>query len=255
MARTSSTKKPTPKPAAKSGARKAGPRTAAPKGDTRQLILAATIATLNEDGIVGCSARAIARRADVNQALIFYYYSSVEQTIIEAVGGLVADQHTRYAARLDEATSLVEVVGVATALHDDDALRGSMGVLVQAIAGVAHKPALSKQLGARLAPWFELIERTIVRVMGDSPAATLVSSADLSVAINALFLGSELFATIDPDLVDNTRLYASLRDMAVLADMLAGPAGTIASPARGENPTPLKRPTARRRSSAGTKGH
>lgn len=208
-----------PRPAASKTAR-AKPRKAAPKTDTRQRILAATLVTLREDGIVGCSARAIARRAEVNQALLFYYYGGVEQTIIEAVGGLVTEQRERYRPQLESAVTLTDLVNVATELHHDDSRQGSMAVLVQAIAGVAHSAELSKQLGARLAPWFELIERTVVRILGDTPAAALVPAAEVSMAINSLFLGNELVATIDPELIDNERFYTALKGMAATADLM-----------------------------------
>lgn len=206
------------KPAAKRAAK--GPSKRPAKADTRARLLAATIETLREDGIIGCSARSIARRAAANQALIWYYFDGIEHLIVEAVSDLVTDQRNRYAPRLDEVQSLSELVAVARDLHRDDQRNGSMGVLVQALAGIAHTPELSRRFGERMAPWIELIERTVVRVMADSPAAPLVPPREIAVAINAMFLGSELFAAIDPHLVDNDRLFDTLSGIAATGDLL-----------------------------------
>jgi AcrR family transcriptional regulator len=68
-----------------------------PRGDTRQLILDAARATLAEEGIVGISTRRVAGRAGVNQALVHYYFKSIEQLLL----AVLLEVRDEVASRLD----------------------------------------------------------------------------------------------------------------------------------------------------------
>jgi AcrR family transcriptional regulator len=50
--------------------------------DTRQRIIDAAVETVRREGIVGTSARAIARTGGFNQALIFYHCGSVNDVLL-----------------------------------------------------------------------------------------------------------------------------------------------------------------------------
>ena len=73
--------------------------------ETKARILAATLETLTEEGIVGTSARAIARTGDFNQALIFYHFGSVDDAIVAAVGQMSDRRLKNHRAKLEAATS------------------------------------------------------------------------------------------------------------------------------------------------------
>ena len=87
---------------------KAKRRSSAAGEETRSKILEATLTTLREEGIVGTSARAIARHGDFNQALIFYHFGSVDEAIVAAVSVMSERRMGNHKARLDQATTWSE---------------------------------------------------------------------------------------------------------------------------------------------------
>jgi AcrR family transcriptional regulator len=70
---------------------------------TYERILSAAIKVLNDDGAVGISTRRVAQQAGANQALVHYYFRSIENlmaTVVERIGEVVVEHHEgRYAAR------------------------------------------------------------------------------------------------------------------------------------------------------------
>src|SRR3954464_1578570 len=93
---------------------------AEPKGDTRERLMAAAVETLREEGITGATARAIAARADANQALIFYHFGSVANLLLQAFLRTSDDQIARYRAAARDVDSLQDLVAIARRLHDED---------------------------------------------------------------------------------------------------------------------------------------
>ncbi|MCP3855949.1 MAG: helix-turn-helix transcriptional regulator [Actinomycetia bacterium] len=52
--------------------------------ETREKILDAALETVRVEGLVGTSARAIAKAGDFNQALVFYHFGSVDELLLAA---------------------------------------------------------------------------------------------------------------------------------------------------------------------------
>src|SRR6266545_2541069 len=78
---------------AKPGARAARARAGQ---DTRARLVEAAIETLKAEGYAGTSARAIARAAGLNQALIFYYFGNLTGLLLAALDETSARRLTRY---------------------------------------------------------------------------------------------------------------------------------------------------------------
>lgn len=188
--------------------------------ETRACIVDATLATLATEGIAGTSARAIARAGDLNQALIFYHFGSVDDTIIAAVDRMSEERMERHAAALADATSLIELVKTARALHTEDSRTNNMTVLTQAFAGAAGDPVMGPKLYASLETWSELVTDAIRRVLAPYPAAAIVPADLLGQSISALFLGVELLADLDPERADAERLFDSLEGAAVALQLM-----------------------------------
>lgn len=188
--------------------------------ETRARILEATLTTLKEDGIVGASARAIARRGDFNQALIFYHFGSVDDAVVEAVNVMSARRMENHRAQLEAATTLRELVDVARALHHDDTANDNMTVLTQAFAGAAGDPVMGPKLYAALSEWSDMVTESIQRVLGDTAIANLVPAQQLGQGISALFLGIELLADLDPEQADVDALFDTLTAAASLVELL-----------------------------------
>jgi len=192
--------------------------------ETKARILAATLATLKEEGIVGTSARAIARTGDFNQALIFYHFGSVDDAIVNAVGEMSDRRLENHRAKLEVATSLPDLIRVARDLHDHDATYDNMTVLTQAFAGAAGDPEMGPKLYAKLEPWSEMVSESLKRIVDTYPAATSVPHEHIANAIGAMFLGIELLDDLDPSRSHATSMFDSLESLAsLLDDLLATP--------------------------------
>ncbi len=200
----------------------AAPKTenGAPQGETRARILEAARQCLQQEGIAKVSARAIARHGDLNQALIFYHFGSVDgllQATAREDSQLRADL---YANRLADVTTLAELVAVGRAIHREEEQHGSAAVLTQLLAGTVSSPELRDGILAGMTPWTDQIEQALGRVLADTPLASAVPLADVAFAIASLFLGIELIAGLDPDQGRVESLFTSLDGISLLVDAL-----------------------------------
>jgi len=192
--------------------------------ETKARIINATLDTLKAEGIVGTSARAIARAGDFNQALIFYHFGSVDDAIIAAVNQMSTHRITSHKTHLEGANSLSELVQVAKKLHNDDTSNNNMTVLTQAFAGAAGDTEMGPKLYAALEPWSDVVGETIERIVKDMPGAGTVPTQQIANAISAMFLGIELLDDLDPAKAHADQLFDSLDSLAsLLDDLLATP--------------------------------
>ena len=199
----------------------AAPKRTTVSGDeTKQRIVAATLSTLKQEGIVGTSARVIAKAGDFNQALIFYHFGSVDDAILAAVAHMSEARMERHRVRLEEATTFPELISIARALHHDDSSDGSMTVLTQALAGASRNAELGPRLYEVLDPWSSLVASTVERVLGDTSVAAAVPHDAVAKSINALFLGIELLDDLDPSKANVEALFDMLEGMANVVQTL-----------------------------------
>ena len=188
--------------------------------ETRSKIIAAAVDTLNHEGIVGTSARAIARRGEFNQALIFYHFGSVEGLLAAAAMSEGKRRAGIYADRFGKITTLAELVSVAREVHENEQREGSVNVLTQMLAGSSSSPGLRAAIFDGIRPWLALVEDAVARVVGDSSVGTLVSMHDAAFAISSLFLGFELMTAADPDGVKASVLFDSIERVASVVEVL-----------------------------------
>lgn len=199
-------------------------RTTVSGDETKQRIVAATLATLKSEGIVGTSARVIAKAGDFNQALIFYHFGSVDEAILASVAHMSSQRMERHRVRLEAATTFPELISIARSLHHDDSSDGSMTVLTQTLAGSVRSPDLGPKLYQILDPWSDLVAETVSRVLGDTPVARAVPHQSIARTINALFLGIELLDDLDPSQQSAESLFDMLEGMAnVVQSMMSMP--------------------------------
>lgn len=188
----------------------------APGDATKTLIVQATLTTLTEEGIVGTSARAIARTGEFNQALIFYHFGSVDNAIVAAVSEMGARRVHNHKAELKQATSLQDLVRIARRLHEDDRTSENMTVLVQAFAGAAGNDEMGPKLYSALEPWSDMLAETIERVLGNTPITQILPSRQIADAMRALFLGIELLDDLDSSRGQADLMFESMDSLAEL---------------------------------------
>jgi AcrR family transcriptional regulator len=192
--------------------------------DTKAKIIDAALETLQVEGIAGASARAIGRQGGFNQALIFYYFGSLNDLFLAAVDELSARRVERYRSHIDAVTTLAELVTVAARLHREDREEGHIGVLAQMLAGATTTPELRSPLRERFRPWTELVEGAIRRVVAGTPYEAIVPVDDLAFVVTALFMGIELTMTLEDE--DSDRADSLFRTIGLMATLLEGLLGT-----------------------------
>ena len=188
--------------------------------DTRAALIAAAIGTLREAGFAGASARRIAKRADCNQALIFYHFGSVPDLLMAALEDVSARRMAAYRGLLGHTGSLAELVDAAREIVLTDLDEGHVTVLAEMISGAHSVPGLGDRIAACLAPWREFAETAVRDVLATSPAASLVPAEQASHAVVAGILGLELLTSLDGDRASALALFDRARALAVLLDRL-----------------------------------
>jgi len=184
--------------------------------ETRRLLVEAAIATLKEDGYAGASARAIAERAGSNQGLIFYHFGSVANLLLAALDAVSSERLAHYGASIDQAGSLVDLVGAATGIFSDDLDAGYVTVLVEMIAGASATSGLGPEVAARIRPWTDFAQRVIDGALVDPPLGSVLPSRDVAYGIVALYLGLEMLSHLDGDRAPALALFAHASQLAGL---------------------------------------
>src|SRR5579871_2650450 len=128
---------------------------------TEETIVAAALRTLREDGFAGATSRAIARRGDFNQALIFYHFGSLENLLLAALKQTSEERLARYREAVLSVESLGGLVPVMADLWEEDKAAGHVQIVAQVIAGSANRPEFRAEIVELMAPWNELAEESV----------------------------------------------------------------------------------------------
>jgi len=123
----------------------------APDG-TRNQILRAAFDTLEHKGFAAASSRAVAERGGFNQALVFYYFGSMDALLLAALDWTNERRLSAYRAALADAKTLDEVFATAARLFEEDRESGHVTVVSQMIAGSVARPELAPETLKRMQP-------------------------------------------------------------------------------------------------------
>jgi len=166
---------------------------------TRDKLLDATSEVLAGEGIAAASARTIAARAGVNQALVFYHFGSVAELVEAALRRSADLAVATYRNRFDDVTSFTELLALGRELHATERERGNVAQMAQVMAGAQRDETLARAGRYALDQWTRQLEGVLGRLMVDSPLQGLVRPEDLARAVAASFLGLELYEGVDAD--------------------------------------------------------
>jgi AcrR family transcriptional regulator len=191
--------------------------------------MAAAVETLRQEGITGATARAIAARADANQALIFYHFGSVANLLLQAFLRTSDDQIARYRAAARDVDSLHDLVGIARELHDEDLESGAVTAVTQLMAS-AHEPELSRQILERFDDWIGIVAAGLRRATEGSPLAAAIPVREAAYAISAMFLGIEILTRLDPERSEAPQLFDMMANLASVIEALEPMIGTLVTP-------------------------
>ena len=189
---------------------------------TKQQILEAAFETLREEGFSAASSRAVARRGGFNQALVFYYFGSMDGLLLAALDWTNGRRLAAYREVLADAPTVEQALAAATRLFGEDLESGHITVVSQMIAGSVSRPELAPQMLKRMEPWLELCERTLERIAGESPLTAVVDRKELAYAIVTFYLGANLLTHLEADRARVDALIARLRELGPLVGGLLG---------------------------------
>ena len=189
-------------------------------GTTRERLMDAAVEILREEGITGATARAIAHRAGVNQALVFYHFGSVANLLLQAFLRTSDEQIARYREAAADVASLHDLVAIARRLHDEDLRSGAVTAVTQLMAA-ANEPELNRQILDRFQMWIEIVEEALRRATGSSPLSGVVPVREAAYAISAMFLGMEILTRLDPSRSEAPALFDMMANAATLVETLA----------------------------------
>ncbi len=199
---------------------------------TRDKLLRATQEALVEDGFAHLSARTVATRAGVNQALVFYHFGTVSELVEAAAQSLADESVAHYRERFATVDSLGGLLGLGEEVHARERATGNVAVMAQLMAGAQRDEVLARAARYAMDLWRQEVEVVVRRVLEPSPVAEVVDARGLAQAISAAFIGLELYEGVDPE--GAAAALASLERLGVLMEVLddLGPAGRRAVRAR-----------------------
>ncbi|WP_242910356.1 TetR/AcrR family transcriptional regulator [Actinomadura terrae] len=166
---------------------------------TRVRLLEAAVAVLAEGGWAAVTSRVVAERARANNALVHYYFGSVEALRRAAVmHALERELEGPVAAILAAPGALDGVVAAISGLTARGTGTPGQRVLVEALVQGMRDEAMREECAAQIRMFRDLLT---ARLAEDQAAGRLradTAAADLSVVLTALIDGLLLHAMLDP---------------------------------------------------------
>src|SRR3954452_1792266 len=155
-------------------------------------LVAATIETLQERGFARPSSRAVAERAGVNQALVFYYFGSFDSLILAALERVSTERLARHTEALETHEHASDLVATLRTIYAEDREAGALAVVSEVVAGSVSHPELGPQVVALMQPWIEVLEGAGARVLANSPFDAVTKPRDVALAVVTFSLGANM---------------------------------------------------------------
>jgi AcrR family transcriptional regulator len=186
----------------------------------------AAFRVVREEGFAHASARAIADRAGVNSALVFYYFDSVNALLVEALTRSSQAQLAKYEAAVADVVRPADLVIAVRDRLADDMASGHVKVLAELLGASSSDEQLRAAVFEQVEPWMELTGRTLERVLAASGLDRLVPIEQMSFVVVSLFLGMELLVAVADDEEIVRRLFDSAHGLIGLLDAVTSPGAT-----------------------------
>lgn len=185
---------------------------------TRDKLVAAAAQTVRESGVAAASARAIAARAQVNQALVFYHFGTVSELLEASCRQAVDDSAAYYRDQFSTVTSLTGLLAIGRKLHERERSAGNVAMMAQFMSGAQHDPVLARAAHYAMSRWTTEIEEVVGRVLQGTPLAEIADVPGLARAVSAGFIGLELYEGVDAE--GMTRALQSLDQLALVVEVV-----------------------------------
>jgi AcrR family transcriptional regulator len=193
-------------------------------GDTKQRIVDAAIATLKEEGFSATSARAIARRGEFNQALIFYHFGTLNELLVAAFDAVTTERRERYVGLFEDAGPLDVKLRAAVDLYREDRDSGRIAVISEVIAGSTGNDDLAPMVAERVEMWLDLTQDVLARMLDQAGLAGFISPREAAYAVTAFFLGMDILSNVGGDVAQPEALMERAAALAPLLETTLGAA-------------------------------
>jgi AcrR family transcriptional regulator len=170
-----------------------------PSGATKARLVEAALETLKARGFAGASAREIAKAGDLNQALIFYHFGSVQNLLLAALDFVSERRMGAYQPAFERAETVSELAALAREIYREDLENGYVTVLGELVAGGVSNHELGRLVVARIEPWVEMVELKVRGLVAGSTFESMIAPRDLAFAIIALYFGIDMLSHLDGD--------------------------------------------------------
>lgn len=187
---------------------------------TREQILQAAFDTIKDKGFAAATSRAVAQQGGFNQALVFYYFGTMDALLLAALDWTNERRLAAYRTALADAQTVEELFATAARLFEEDRESGHVTVVSQMIAGSIGRPELTPETLMRMEPWLALCEETLERILGSSPLAQTLPTRDLAYAVVTFYLGANLLTHLEGDRARADELLGRLRELEPLVSSL-----------------------------------
>jgi AcrR family transcriptional regulator len=195
---------------------------ARPGGPTKERILEAALQTVKREGFAGASARAVARTGGFNQALIYYYYGSLNELLLATLEETSQRRLASYRARMSDIRSLEDLARVGGELYAEDLQEGHIAVLTELLTAALPNPEMGPRIVAAMQPWVELAQDAIGRVIRGTFAEGMLPAQTLAHGLVAFYVGIEMLYHLDRDESRAEELFRVFTNLAAVAGPLLG---------------------------------
>lgn len=183
---------------------------------TRALLIDAARSVTCEAGVAGASARVIAEKAGVNQALVFYHFHTVVELIEAASNHFVDQAVARYRDALAGISTIDGLVALARELHKREKDVGNVAFMAQILAGAGQDAAIRRAADYATTAWTTHTRSALSQVLTGTAALQLVDIDGLTDLVTASLIGLELYATA----TNVERAFDALAKIGGLVDVL-----------------------------------
>ncbi len=187
-----------------------------PEPTTKQRIVDATFEALRTKGFSGASARAIAGIAKVNPGLLFYYFDTLDDLLVEALRQSSEERLARHRATLGGASSVAELLALLREIYREDRESGHITVVSEMVAGSVSRPPLGARVMALMEPWIDMAEEGVEQALAGSPLGALAPPRELALAGVTFYLGANLVTHLSDGAESVDGLLASAERAAAL---------------------------------------
>lgn len=180
------------------------------------------MSTLVELGYSRASTRAIAERGGFNQALIHYYFGSLNALWLAVVDATSTVRMERYRTAVLQAGTVEEVIEVAITIYREDVESGQMTLISELVGAGLSEPELGRGLLERMEPWIDFVEEVLEKVLDGSLLASLIPTREAASALISFYLGVNLLTRLDPSRRVTDSLFETARVLAPVLSPMFG---------------------------------